>query len=268
MKLAAGQAEARAGDLDWALATLDEGLATSERSGHRAFDAELNRVRGDILLMRELRRSRPGRRSVPHRQSPSRSSRARAASKSACRGGAGQTLSIDSSPSRRPCCPRARARWLCADAGNAGDRGGAVFAGGAGDGRPSESRSRAAGAALTQLHVSYGSSAHWRARLQRAGKRRKPSPKPARRRLATSDTPGRLAADYGLWVGSFMRGDLPSMRAHATAFLSDLEARTPICPKPCRTPCKRGHLLARRRVAAQARDYFEKALALFQPGRR
>ena len=53
LKLAAGEAEARARDLDRALATLDEGLAMSERTGHRAFDAELNRVRGDILLMRD-----------------------------------------------------------------------------------------------------------------------------------------------------------------------------------------------------------------------
>jgi predicted ATPase len=53
LKLAAGQAEARAGDLDHAIATLDDALATSERTGHRAFDAELHRARGEILLDRD-----------------------------------------------------------------------------------------------------------------------------------------------------------------------------------------------------------------------
>jgi predicted ATPase len=49
VKIALAEAEAAAGDLDRALAVLDEGLATADR-GHRAFEAELHRVRGDILL--------------------------------------------------------------------------------------------------------------------------------------------------------------------------------------------------------------------------
>jgi predicted ATPase len=52
IRIALAEAEARAGDVDRALAVLDEALATSERIGHRAFDAELNRVRGEILLKR------------------------------------------------------------------------------------------------------------------------------------------------------------------------------------------------------------------------
>jgi class 3 adenylate cyclase len=39
------------------------------------------------------------------------------------------------------------------------------------------------------------------------------------------EAPERLAADYGLWVGSYVRGELPAMRAHAATFLSDVEAR-------------------------------------------
>ena len=39
------------------------------------------------------------------------------------------------------------------------------------------------------------------------------------------DTLERLAADYGLWVGSYVRGELPPMRAHAETFLSDVEGR-------------------------------------------
>jgi predicted ATPase len=50
VKIALAEAEAAAGDLDRALAVLDEGLATADRVGHRTFEAELHRTRGDILL--------------------------------------------------------------------------------------------------------------------------------------------------------------------------------------------------------------------------
>ena len=53
LQIALADAEARAGDVDRALAVLDEALATSERIGHRSFDAELHRARGEILLKRD-----------------------------------------------------------------------------------------------------------------------------------------------------------------------------------------------------------------------
>ncbi len=52
IKIVLAEAEARAGDPDRALVTLDEALATSERIGQRAFDAELHRVRGEMLFNR------------------------------------------------------------------------------------------------------------------------------------------------------------------------------------------------------------------------
>jgi predicted ATPase len=52
LKIALAEAEARAGDLDRAIAILDDALATSDRTGHRAFEAELHRARGEILLKR------------------------------------------------------------------------------------------------------------------------------------------------------------------------------------------------------------------------
>jgi class 3 adenylate cyclase/predicted ATPase len=60
IKIGLAEAEARAGDVDRAVATLDEALATSERIGHRAFDAELHRARGEILLKRDPTNSAPG----------------------------------------------------------------------------------------------------------------------------------------------------------------------------------------------------------------
>ncbi len=59
IKIAFAEAEARAGDADRALAILDEALATSDRTGGRAFDAELHRVRGEILLMRDPSNTAP-----------------------------------------------------------------------------------------------------------------------------------------------------------------------------------------------------------------
>ncbi len=53
IKIALAEAEARAGDADRALAILDEALATSDRAGYRAFEAELHRTRGEILLKRD-----------------------------------------------------------------------------------------------------------------------------------------------------------------------------------------------------------------------
>jgi predicted ATPase len=49
-KIALSEAEARAGNRGDAIAILDEALATADRLGYRAFDAELNRTRGEILL--------------------------------------------------------------------------------------------------------------------------------------------------------------------------------------------------------------------------
>ena len=47
------EAEAEAGEIDAALATIDRALADSERTGQRWCDAELHRVRGEILLKQD-----------------------------------------------------------------------------------------------------------------------------------------------------------------------------------------------------------------------
>ena len=80
------------------------------------------------------------------------------------------------------------------------------------------------------------------------------------------DAPERLAADWGLWAGSFVRGDLPSMQAHAAAFLSDLEARP---DSPEAGVAQRASGLTRWFAGeyVEARDHLERALALVQPGR-
>jgi predicted ATPase len=53
IRIALAEAEARASDVERAVTILDEALATCERSGHRTFEAELHRVRGEMLLKRD-----------------------------------------------------------------------------------------------------------------------------------------------------------------------------------------------------------------------
>ena len=80
------------------------------------------------------------------------------------------------------------------------------------------------------------------------------------------DAPERLAAIYGLWLGSYVRGELSSMRAHAAAFLSDVEAR-PDSPEAGIAHRLLGvtHWFAGE--FAEAHGHLERALALFEPGR-
>jgi predicted ATPase len=80
------------------------------------------------------------------------------------------------------------------------------------------------------------------------------------------DAPGLLAADFGLWVGSLTRGDLPSMRAHAAAFLNDIDAR-PDSPEAGVAHRAAGTTCWFASEYREARDHLERALALFQPGR-
>ena len=53
LKIALAEAESKAGDSGRAVAILDEALATADRLGYRAFEAELHRARGAILLERD-----------------------------------------------------------------------------------------------------------------------------------------------------------------------------------------------------------------------
>jgi predicted ATPase len=59
IKILLSEAEALAGDPERALATVDEALATAERAGSRAFEAELHRVCGEILLRRDPAKPAP-----------------------------------------------------------------------------------------------------------------------------------------------------------------------------------------------------------------
>ena len=159
IKVALAEAEARAGDVDRALAILGEALATSERTGHRAFDAELHRVRGEILLKRDPANPAPAEEALltaiaVAKQQGTRSFRVRASLSLAKMY---RSIPLRAVPGRRACRPRACGRRLCADTRNAGDRRGAGAAGGAG--RDGRGQVRRAGLAATQNaapHAAYG----------------------------------------------------------------------------------------------------------------
>ena len=135
LKIALAEAEARAGDPDRAVAILDEALATCDRTGYRAFEAELHRARGEILLKRDPANPAPAEEAfltaiAVAKQQGTRSFELRAALSLA------KLYQSTARPAERARRPRAGARRLFADAGNAGDRRGAGAAGGAGgDGR-------------------------------------------------------------------------------------------------------------------------------------
>jgi predicted ATPase len=50
IKIALAEAEARAGDPEHALTILEQALATCERADYRAFECELHRARGELLV--------------------------------------------------------------------------------------------------------------------------------------------------------------------------------------------------------------------------
>ena len=118
---------------------------------------------------------------------------------------------------------------------------------------------------LTQLHVAYGN-ALIAARGYGAPETTEAFARARESASGDKDAPERLAADYGLWAGSYMRGELPSMRAHAAAFLSDVEAR-PDSPEAGVAHRAAGITCWFAGEYREARDHLERALALFQPGR-
>jgi tetratricopeptide (TPR) repeat protein len=118
---------------------------------------------------------------------------------------------------------------------------------------------------LTQLHVSYGN-ALIAARGYGAPETTEAFARARESTAGDKGAPGRLAADYGLWVGSYTRGDLPSMRARAMTFLNDLEA-TPDSPEASVAHRAAGITCWFAGEYREARGHLERALALFQPGR-
>ena len=131
--------------------------------------------------------------------------------------------------------------------------------------RPSIGGSAVPNQRLTQLHVAHGN-ALIAARGFGAAETAEAFAKARESAVGGKDAPERLAADYGLWAGNFVRGELPSMRAHSADFLNDVEAR-PDLPEAGVAHRAAGITCWVAGEYREARDHLERALALFQPGR-
>ncbi len=262
LKIALAEAEARAGDVDRALAILDEALATCDRTGHRAFEADLNRVRGEMLLKRDPANPAAAEEAFQTaiaiaQQQSARSFGLRAALPLAklyhstgrpaeAHDVLAPALEGFSPTPEMPEIAEAQALLTALD-------------------ETDEVKANAAQRQrMTHLRVAYGNAL---IATRGHGALETAEAFAAARESAHGEknAPERLAADFGLWVGSCVRGELAAMRAHAAAFLHDVEAR-PDSPEAGIAQRILGstHWFAGEYV--EARDHQERALALFQPG--
>ena len=263
LKIALAEAEAAAGDSDRAVAVLDETLSASDRTGYRAFEAELHRARGDALLMRDPANSAPAEEAFQSaiavaKQQGTRSFELRAALslaklyQSTARPGEAHdilALALEGFAPTLQMPEIAEAQALLAELSQTEEAEGAAAR-----------RQR-----LTQLHAAYGN-ALFSARGPGALETAKAFATARKTAIGDTNAPDRLAVDYALWAGSLVRGELSAMRATAATFLSDVEARpdSPEAGVACRAAGMNCWFAG---DYHEARDYLEQALSLFRPGR-
>ena len=221
LKIALAEVEARAGDAARAIAILDEALATCDRSGCRAVEAELHRVRGEILLKRDPANPAPAEEAfltaiAVTKQQGTRSFELRAA------------LALAKLYHSTECPAKAHAVLVPAledfsptpKMPEIGEAHALVATLEEMDEVKAEAARRRR---ITQLHAAYGNAmilAHgYGARETSAAFER------ARDTATAQDRFERLSAQYGLWAGSFVRGELGAMRELSAAMLRDCERR-------------------------------------------
>ena len=263
LKIALAEAEAQAGDPDRAVAILDEALATCDRTGFRAFEAELHRARGEMLLKRDPANPAPAEEAfltaiAVAKQQGTRSFELRAAlSLAKLYQSTGRPADAHAvlAPALEGFAPTpempeiAEAQALLAELSQTAEVKGAVAR-----------RQR-----LTQLHAAYGN-ALFSSRGPGAPETAKAFATARNTAIGDTNAPDRLAVDYAVWAGSLVRGELSAMRATAATFLSDVEARpdSPEAGVACRAAGMNCWFAG---DYHEARDYLEQALSLFRPGR-
>ena len=263
LKIALAEAEARAGDPDRAIVILDEALATSDRAGYRAFEAELHRVRGEMLLRRGPSNPAPAEDAfrtaiaVAEHQA-TRSFQLRAAlSLAKLYRQTGRPVDAHdvlapaleaSSPT--PEIPEiAEAQALLAALSQTDE----VNA-------QAEQRQQ-----LLHMQVAYGN-ALFAVRGYGAPEATEAFARARESAYGVKDASERLAVDFGLWVGCCYRGELRQMTAYSEFFLKDVQAK-PDAPEAGVAHRIRGITCWFAGEYREARDHLERALALFQPGR-
>ena len=255
--------EAAAGAPDSALTLIGQGLAFAQETEGRLSEPYLHRLRGEILLRRDPSNPAPAEEAFQRAIAVARQQGARSCEPARV-AVAGQTLPIDRPPAEAHAvlAPALEGFSPTPEMPEIAEAQALLTALAATDEVKVEAAHRQR---LTQLHVSYGN-ALIAARGYGAPETTEAFARARESASGDKDAPGRLAADYGLWVGSFVRGELPSMRAHAAAFLSDLEAR-PDLPEAGVAHRAAGITCWFAGEYREARDHLERGLALFQPGR-
>jgi predicted ATPase len=255
--------ESIAGGVDGALATADQGLELAKRTGERWTDSVLFRCKGEILLQRDPANPTPAEEMFQTaiavaKEQGSRSFGLQAALKlaklyqsTAHPADAHAVLA----PALEGFSPTAEMPEIAAAL--------ALLA------ALAETEEVKAGEAQHKLRLhlqtAYGN-ALIAARGYGAPETTEAFAKARESAVGDKDTPEWLAAEYGLWVGSFIRGELSPMKAHAEAFLGDVEAR-PDSPETGVAHRAAGLTQWFAGEYREARDHLERALALFQPGR-
>ena len=262
LKIALAEAEARAGDAARAIAILDEALETSNTAGYRAFDAELHRVRGDLLLKRDTANPAPSKDAfltaiAVAKQQGTRSFELRAALALA-KLYQSTGLPVEAHTVLAPALEAFSPTPELPEIAEAEALLTALK-------ETDEVKAEAARRQRRQrLQVTFGNA------LIAARGFGAPETTEAfaiARNSAHGDNaaPERLAADYGLWASSYVRGELASMRTHAAAFLAG-SRRDPIGEAGVAHRVQGiTHYFAGEYV--EALRELERALALFQPGR-
>ncbi len=262
LKIALSEAEARAGDLEGAVATLDEALSTAERVGFRAFEAELHRTRGDLLLRRDPANPSPAEDAHKHAIEIAHAQRTRSFELRAALSLAKLYLStarpVDAHAALAPALEGFAPTPQMPEIAEAQALLTAL----------TESDEVKAEAAQRQrrlqLQVAYGN-ALIAARGYGAPETTEAFAK-ARETAGEGSRSERLAADFGLWVGSYLRGELDRMRALAATFLADASA-APNSPEAGVAERTVGVMHTFAGSFRAARPHFERSLALFEPSR-
>jgi tetratricopeptide (TPR) repeat protein len=262
VKIALAKAEASAGDADLAIAILDEALATAERLDYRAFEAELHRARGEMLLslnpgnsagMEALRTAI----AVASEQN-ARSFQLRA------------TLALAKlyqstghpAEAHYVLAPALEGFSPTAEMPEIAEAQALLAAVAESDEVKAESARRER---LARLQAAYGNALIW-ARGYEAPETAEAFARARESAIGDAETPERLAADFGLWAGSYLRGDLPAMGKHVAAFLADVEAK-PDSPEAGIAYRSAGITRLFAGEYVEAKSHLERALALFEPGR-
>ena len=257
------ECEAAAGQLNSALATIEQSIAETQRTSVRFFEAESYRIRGKILLKRDPANTAVAEEAFQTamaiaREQEARSFELRAALALAklyqSTGRAADAHAVLAPAvegfSPTPEFPEIEEAHALLDTLTRSDEIKAVSA----------ARQQRA-----KLHVALGN-ALIAARGYGAPETTAAFARASEAAALDKNAPEHFSALYGLWSGGHMRGELAAMREHAAAFLRDVERR-PHSPEAGVAHRINGITSWFAGEFAEARGHYEKALAIFDPAR-